>query len=714
MIGSALQRNIISVLCFGLASCTQSVIAVVYQGDDALRAPSVPIIVANPYTSVWSPHQHPGEGFPQHWTGSTLGMYGLVVVDGKPYRWMGRAIDNVPAAEFVGVKIEALTTTYSFRAGGVDLEVKFVSPALANDPAYVSWAGAIVYLGAKNTQSTDHTVSYYVDISGEWCTHEPSQNVSWGRVQSHGAQILAMGAVDTKELARTGDSTRIDWGRVILASHAKSGVTTCIAPDAESRSTFARMGVLPADDDINMPRPARDGWPVLACAHKFGRIEQGQSTEARVVIAYDQRRAVEYFERPLKPYWAGILRPAYSHSVNFIATVTEPLRDDRELRDAVTAANARIREEALRAGGEKHARLCELAYRQVMGAHSLVADADGSMLMFSKENSSNGCMGTVDVTFPTSPFFLVESPEMLAAQLRPILAYSAMTHRWKFPFAPHDIGVFPRANGQVYGGGEVSEESQMPVEETANMLIMLAGLRRSDAALADALCAPHGAMLETWATYLVDHGVDPVNQLNTDDFTGPLARNVNLSLKACIAVGAYAQMLERTGGEKAVQKSKFFRGLAEEHMKKWLMLCEQTNPGGITPLAFGSVGTWSMKYNMFWDIALGLNLLPKEIIDRELQHYITMKKEFGTPLDNRAEYTKLDFLSWVAACAPLGANDPIWVSLSDPIYDFANKTPDRVPLSDWYNTVSARHEGFKARSVVGGLWARQLREKWNK
>jgi hypothetical protein len=296
---------------------------------------------------------------------------------------------------------------------------------------------------------------------------------------------------------------------------------------------------------------------------------------------------------------------------------------------------------------------------------------------------------------------------LLKAQLEPVLQYARMP-RWPWPFAPHDLGTYPQANGQVYGGAERTEENQMPVEESGNMLILVAALAKVEGNAAYA--EKYWPELTKWAEYLKTKGLDPENQLSTDDFAGHLAHNANLSLKAILALGAYGTLCQATG---RTAEAAAYRDLSRDYAKKWIDLAAE---GDHYRLAFDKPGTWSQKYNLVWDGILGLNLFPKTVRETELAYYVKHISRYGLPLDSRADYTKLDWSIWTAT---LASTPEQFNAIVDPIYQWSNETPSRVPLTDWYDTKNGKQIGFQARSVVGGVFIKaladkQLTAKWNK
>jgi len=174
---------------------------------------------------------------------------------------------------------------------------------------------------------------------------------------------------------------------------------------------------------------------------------------------------------------------------------------------------------------------------------------------------------------------------------------------------------------------------------------------------------------------------------------------VNLSAKAICALGAFAQLCEMHGDKAQAEE---YSKLAHEFAQRW---AQQAADGDHYRLAFDRPGTWSQKYNLIWDRILELNLFPAEVARKEMDFYKNIQNQFGLPLDDRKDYTKLDWITWTAT---LTRNRADFEALIDPILNFLNNTPDRSPMTDWYDTKTARKVGFTGRSVVGGVFAQML------
>lgn len=681
--------------------------AVLTMNPVTFRPPAVPLIAHDPFFSVWSFNDKLTDGWSRHWTGSVQALCGLVRIDGKAYRWAGTPSGGWPALNQTECRVEATTTHYAFEGDGVRLRVKFTSPTLAEDLIALSTPVAYVRFAWEATDGKAHKVEVYMDTTSEWVVDKVDQKVQWGRVKIAGADALRMGTQDQKTLNRSGDDHRIDWGYIHMIP--PTGAKSALSSDGECRGSFLKDGTLPSSDDLEMPRPANRNWPVLSSA-----FELKAGDEKYVAMAYDDVDSLEWLRRPVPSY-------ARYHLGSFEKVLQNALQSSKKWFEETEVLDAEIRRQTEIKGGKEFSDLAVLSYRQAFAAHKIVADIDGKPMMFSKENYSNGCIGTVDVLYPAAPIMFWLNPELLEANLRPLFIY-ANTPRWKFDFAPHDLGQYPWANGQVYGGGERTEENQMPVEECGNMLILAAAM--GSRSFGWQTLYDNRVVLKRWANYLVAKGLDPENQLCTDDFAGHLAHNTNLSLKAIVALGAYAQLLQTLGEpdpdfkgslydgplspvpqeerKEFLEDAKKHRGIAEKMAKEWVKMADD---GDHFRLAFDKAGSWSQKYNLVWDKVLKLNLFPKEVYQKELASYSKRIGKYGLPLDNRSTYTKIDWCVWTACLTDSRAEFDKFVS---PLWKWANETTSRVPMTDWFHTHDGKMAGFQARSVVGGLFMPML------
>lgn len=644
--------------------------------------PARPLITHDPYFSIWDCGSLPTADDTRHWTGAEKPLRGNIVIDGVRRRFLGRTGGNSMVLK--DAKVTPLSTCYTFEDMGVRLTVKFTSPLLPDDFDILSTPISYVEFGLDFVDGKQHNVALRMTALENMCfSGEAAPKMRADVFSADGLNYAYMGQARQNPLSGSGDHLTIDWGYMFFSA-----------------------------DDGKLETNANGGNTCL-CFKK----SSDKPFHTTLMIGYDDVASINYFGRILPAYYARNGKTITQALAEFHARQAEILGRCAAFDEKLTADAAAL-------GGEDYALIVTASYRQSVAAHKLVQDPSGELLFISKENDSNGCAGTVDVSYPSIPLYLLYAPELVRAMCRPVLKFARMPV-WHYDFAPHDVGRYPIVNGQIYAATSATTHkvfscgdtiapyylypatvdaysfaSQMPVEESANMLLMLAAVGRADG---DYTLAERDLdLLRQWCKYLLVYGEDPGDQLCTDDFAGHLARNINLSAKAVMGVAAFARILEALGRR---EEASGYREKAREMGESWL---RRADVGGHTSLTFDG-GGWSQKYNLVWDKLFGMNILPDSFYRQELASYLPRINEYGLPLDSRSVYTKSDWTMWVAAMA---GDRQMLDRFTAPLAKFLRETACRVPFSDFYDTCLGIPEEFIGRSVQGGNFMPLLMQAW--
>lgn len=658
----------------------------------SLRYPAVPLITNDPYLSVWSCTDRLYDDVTRHWTRSRQSLIGIVSSGGRSYRFMGSLsqdnfyADRIPVIPQTDVKVYPMHTVYTFENEVIRLEVTFMSPLLLSDLYLLSRPVSYISYRVIPLNGKDTDVSVYIGVSAELAVNTPDQSVKIFKTENG----MMCGRGEEGILALSGDDRRIDWGYLHVFSRPgkKCGAAhiNTIALRLDRRHP-EELGDNEYDDGTEVK--ISDTFAHIGFQDDFTAKAGGKG--GFICVGYDDIHSLTYLGRPIDAYYR-------KNGDTFEDICKKALDEYEDICSRVAQAEEELLQSARRFG-EKYADIISLAYRQTIAAHKLAFCGD-EIFFVSKECFSNGCAATLDVTYPSIPLYLIYAPELVEGMLNPIFGF-ADTPRWPFDFAPHDVGQYPRLNGQVYGlnreKDEFSDESQMPVEESGNAIICTYAACRAKGDYS--YFEKHRECLLKWAQYLIKYGTDPENQLCTDDFAGHLAHNCNLSAKAIVGIAAFGKMLEAIGEE---ERAKSYLETAREYAKSWK---RRARSGDHYRLAFDKPDSWSIKYNLVWDKILGLDIFDGDIFEDEVSFYKTKFNRFGLPLDMRSDYTKSDWLMW-STC--LCEDKDYEKAIIDTMWDMLDNTPSRVPFTDWYYTSTAMQVGFQNRTVQGGLFIKLL------
>ena len=659
------------------------------------KLPCYPLFVKDPNFSLWSNDEYLNATYPQTWFGEKKKICGFVTVNGKKYCFMGRAEDFNPygvlPATQTDLRVTAFTTEYTFKAGEATLNVKFVSPLMPSDVELTSMPVCYMRYELIGAQGE---VSVFVggNVSYNDIPQTQDKRVVSDSFSHNGYQAAVIGLRRQLPLSNTIDAIGADWGYYYLSGER------AYACDGASMIGFLKH------DDKTLSLTTEDRYIASFNAKNSGVI----------MLGYDETLAINYFGKYLQGYY--LTNHSIFDALDFVhansADIDKKLADfDDKLRADISAKCSGFEKE--------YYNVLAASLRQSVAAHKIASDGE-DLLFLSKECWSNGSIATVDVSYPSIPLYLMYNTELVKGTLYPIFKFARMPV-WKFDFTPHDVGAYPFCCGNIYGAfeegkietlakkktgelhaqyylfpeanGEIDENMQMPVEECANMLVMLGACYAFDGDIS--LFKDNFDLCQKWVKYLVKFGLKPSNQLCSDDFAGHFANNLNLAIKATVGIGCYAKLLEAIGenGAEYMKTAREFAAEIETFSHKFTHL----------PLTWDSgEETFGIKYNLLFDKILKLGLFSQDLLEKETDFYISKALPFGIPFFDRNTQVKSDWAIWVAA---LTDNRNKREKIIAPIINFLRNSPSRVPFCDWYNGESGEKYFSQARSVVGGCFA---------
>lgn len=633
-----------------------------------LTPPVLPLFVRNPYLSTWltGARENPWEKWPIFWTGNSVGFsvmastpdtHTVYPLLGRPQDALSRSDPDfkVSFPEFLGATFDASTTNLTYvlpgpaATDGTNVTLSFLSPITPTSTFRQSIPAA--YLTVYVEGSFD--VDIYLDLNGEWVSGNRDNQIHWDLSQTD-PKATAKGStpIKTWKVSRaeqqlfTEFADQGEWGTLFFS--APESVRHSSGVSRHIRNQFARNGSLENVNDSGFRR-IMDEEPIFAFSKSF-RLG-GKTGVSRDSVLF----TFALIQDPVVQYASArgltFMRPLWASYINSPDALIQYHYDDFDAASKLAKRySEQLSKDTFASGSSEYEEIASLSARQVLGATQFSGTPD-SPLLFLKEISSNGNSQTVDVIFPSFPFFLYTNPRWLAYLLEPLLEHQ-LSGQYPNDYSMHDLGYhFPNLTGHNDGNDEY-----MPVEECGNMLIMglaivnafkygtAPAISHASAAYGISKASPlqltkeqaqyvdeYGVdkpwggsassglkeakawvsrsykLWKQWTGYLVRESLIPRSQLSTDDFAGWLSYQTNLALKGIIGIRAMSEISTIVGEKK---DAKYYLNISESYIDKWQDY-GISRDGTHAKLAYDWYGSWTTLYNLYADSLLCFHISPK-------------------------------------------------------------------------------------------------------
>ncbi|KAF7590514.1 hypothetical protein BBP40_002702 [Aspergillus hancockii] len=632
-----------------------------------LTPPVLPLTVRNPYLSTWlgNARDAPWSKWPMFYTGEEVGLSVLAHVPstgtvysllGKPHESLSSGSDSPKVAHpvYLGANYDASTTNLTYQidsvtssASPLEITISFLSPITPTSTLRQSIPASYVTIHVHG----DADVNIYMDVNGRWVSGDAGSKITWQYdgidIKDRKPTLQRWQFKRESELLLSEIRDRAEWGTLHFTGPAdvqyQSGESLAV------RRAFAAEGALRNENDDAF-RAVGDREPVFAFSKSFVRSKKAGpvSDSVTFTLALIQDPVVQYASSRgltlMRPLWR-------SWFTNVEALLSFHYHDLANAGALASDYSKQLAKDAYQSGADDYVDIVTLTARQVMGATTFAGTPEDPIL-FLKEISSNGNFQTIDVIFPSFPFFLYTNPRWLAYLLEPLIEHM-LSGQYPNKYAMHDLGAhFPNATGHPDGNDEY-----MPVEECGNIIIMglavVNSLRYPDDSAASSVWSTRGTTSRTsdknlgyfplnnlqalggidkqdgkwgggaegeylaekwvqrsyklwsqWTGYLVEFALEPENQLSTDDFAGWLALQTNLALKGIVGINAMSKLAEVAGHK---EDASHYKDIADTYIAKWEEF-GMSRDGTHAKLAYNWHGSWTTIYNLYADAQLCFHL----------------------------------------------------------------------------------------------------------